>query len=153
MNFQNRKNFFRTNRFQWPIILTGLIPTFFFCTFSTFFVVFLHGELINLIKYNSHVRSMDLINEWGFAVLVSIWVFFILAYVWIQSASSRSVGAFSRILKELDKKIEANDFSALVRARERDTLANELVKRINKLLEKIQKPKIGGDASKSIGRF
>ena len=153
MLYQQRKNFFQMNRFQWPLVLTGLIPTFFFCAFSTFFVVYLHGELINFIRYNSTVRTIDIINQWGLAVLICIWVFFTLAYFWIQSISSRSVGAFERILRELDDAIKKNDFSQKLRARDRDVLANELLKRINVLFTKLQKPKTGGDPSKTVGRF
>ena len=153
MIYQQRKNFFRVNRFQWPLVLVGLIPTLFFCAFSTFFVVYLHGALINFIRYHSTVRTVELINHWGLAVLISIWVFFALVYFWIQSISSHSVGAFERLLRELDHAIQTNDFSKKLRARNRDVLANELLKRINLLFTKLHKPKTGGDPSKVKGRF
>jgi len=66
--------------------------------------------------------------------------------------SSDLVGAFERITRELDEVIEGKE-KKIIRARIPDELANELLKRINILIQRIPDPNVSGDSNKSKGRF
>lgn len=147
-----RKQYFSITRYQWPILTVAIVPAFISCSLLTAFVVYFHGELIDALHYHSAVQTVKVINQWGLTILIVIWVVFITICVWAQTTSSNLVGAFERIFRELDEIIEGKKFHEL-KARDNDVLVNELLSRVNKMIQIMKRPPGGPDYNKSIGRF
>ena len=152
-DYVKRKQFFRANKYQRPIIFLALIPTLLFCLVSTLFVLYFHRELVHMIKYNSEIHSVELMNQGRTIIVSTIWIFFMIVYVWAQLVSSKLVGAFERVIKDLDNVLMGN-LKKPIRARDNDYLANELLARINKFIDKLNKPKTTGSGpADTMGRF
>ncbi len=129
-----RSMFMHTNKYQRRIIALTFIPSLILCILLTLFIFYFHRELINMILYSSTPPSIQFIRKWGIITLITLWAFFISVIIWAFRVSNNLVGAFERILRELDEMIAGREYKRL-RARSDDDLANELLKRINALLQ------------------
>ncbi len=135
---QPRKQFFRTNRFQRRIIALTFAPLLAIIVFMWVIMDVFYKEMVNVILYQSSADAMRTINHWGGYLLLGFLTILIGTIFWAFSVSLNLVGAFERIIRELDEMIEGESYKTL-RARPKDELANELLKRINVLIELVRK--------------
>ncbi len=148
---RKRQSFFRTNQYQKPIIHLAVLPTFIFCTLTSFFVLILHNELVAYVKFNTTIETVDVLNRWGWFIIVTIWTFFAVVCAWAQVVSGRMVGAFERVVRELDRVVDGEDV-AFIKARDNDRLAGDLLKRVNVLIQRNRTIRASQPARPSMGR-
>ena len=79
------------------------------------------------------MKVFELAMPW---LLVSLAIILVFVSLWTFDISNKLVGPFERILRELDEINEGKKKGPL-KAREGDEMFDELLKRINKLLEKL----------------
>ena len=126
-----RKTFSRINRFQRPII-NIVIVTSFVAIILELCIAYLYFDntVINPLKEMSPLKILVLI------ILIEVPLIFYLVIVWAYKVSSHLVGAFERVLAELDN-VLAGKGKKHIHARKGDDLAEELLKRINTLIDRI----------------
>ncbi len=150
-----RNSILHTNNYQhrmlWPTILASLI----FCGIITLFILYFQKKLIEVVLYSTQPPDVRMINTWSIHMLLAVWGLFFLFLGWAHAVSCRLLGAFQRILDELDLIIRGR-LRRTLKVRPKDELALALLKRINFLLENVQWPNAPEhqvDARKTIGRF
>ena len=129
-----KRNLFRLNRFQKPIVELILFP--FVLIFAVLFlnILFFYYEIAHNL-YSTEFMDIRVMSQRVIAALLILWISSLFVIIWSHRASNRLVGPFERILKELDEVIETRG-KKMITAREGDDLANELLKRINILIER-----------------
>ncbi len=130
-----RHKYFHINKYQLKIILLSLIPSLIVCLFTSLMVRKYYFDTIDVLLFDSVADSVEFITKRGIVIVATIWAFFIFTFILAVTVSGNLVGAFLRIIKELDEILEGKDKKQIM-ARKRDGLANELLVRINKVLEK-----------------
>jgi len=88
------------------------------------------------IKHLSTPAVFALVKKWGFLTISALWMLFISIAVWVLGVSGNLVGAFQRIIRELDEFIDGKELKQ-IKARSKDDLANDLLKRINILIKNL----------------
>ena len=133
-----RKSLLNTNKYQRRIIALAFTPSFLLCVYVFIILTLFIRELTDVILYGSEVSVIQMITQWGGFIALSLWIVFILILIWSYVISRNLVGAFVRILRELDEVIEGKDRKA-IKARPKDDLANELLERVNILITRALK--------------
>jgi len=130
-----KRSIFFINKYQRRIILPFFVPSFVVCISVTFLLVMYRRELYEAIVYFEPKRSLVFINQSCDLVLIVTWILFSFITIWAFTVSSKLVGASERILRELDEIIEGKR-KETIKVRAKDDLPNELVKRVNILIER-----------------
>jgi hypothetical protein len=130
-----RKRFFRANKYQKKIIILAFLPVITIIVLMWLFLSVFYQEMVGVILYQSSTQAVKTINHWGAIIGVGFMALLIGVLYWSFSLSLHLVGAFERIIKELDEVIGGRSSKPLS-ARPKDELANELLKRINVLIER-----------------
>ena len=125
-----------TNKFQ-KLIIWPIIAACFVAGAMTFFCLeYYLASITNtgIIIFNYDVTAF----EWAIPTLL-LSVAFILIFIiyWVFYISSKIVGPFDRITRELDE-VLAGKRKGPLGARQGDTMFEELLKRVNTLLERIK---------------
>ncbi len=128
-----RQLFSRVNRFQRPII-NIVVAASFVTVILGLCVLYLYYDTTNTIV--SPTRETPILKVVVLLVLLALPVVFYLIIVSAYKVSNRLVGPFERIISELDALIEKRDKRHLT-ARKGDELAEELLKRINTLIDRL----------------
>jgi len=131
-----RTGLIRLNKFQRRVVTVPFFSSLVFVILMTIFVRSFHSDLINVILYEQSPFSVNLIKKWEFLILFLLWLFFATVILWVYFISSNLVGAFERVLRELDSNIEKKEKKHIY-ARKDDYLANDLLKRINTLIDNL----------------
>lgn len=124
-----------TTKHQRPIIMVTMVPSLVFCVILSAFILFFHNEMIRVVTKSSAPPSVNTVHLWSIYMIGILWMFFFVFLSWSFSVSSNIVGAFERIIRELDKIIGGGTKRPII-ARTHDDLANELLKRINILISR-----------------
>lgn len=127
-----RSNPFRTNAYQRRMIKIPFISVFVLNAVGSFLILFFHPHVMNMLL--PYPQTTDFANEAAMGVLFVIWVFFLIVTIWAFMVSSNLVGAFDRITRELDA-VVAGRRKKVLKVRQEDHPANELIDRINKLIQ------------------
>lgn len=130
-----RTNYLRATRFQIPLMAMTLVPTFIFCLTGSIFILYGQRELIDYINQTPNLTHTELVNTGGLYLLGIVWLFFGIVYSWARLVSGKMVGAFERIIREMDMVIDGEDIQR-IEARDGDYLASMLLGRINRLIAK-----------------
>lgn len=136
----HRKRFFRTNKYQKKIVAVAFLPIVFVIVFMWIVTTVFYKEMVGVILYQSSADAIRLINQWGLVVFLGFMVVLFLVIFFSMSVSLNLVGAFERIIKELDDVVSGKSNKPLM-ARPKDELANELLKRINVLINRLNQKK------------
>ena len=137
--YVQRKSIFRLNQHQRPVIFLILIPALLICIAFTAGIIYYKREMTNLLLYATIPPSARFINESGEIIIIVTWILFLLVLLWADLVSLSLVGAFERVIRELDAIIDGKERKP-IRARARDHLANDLLKRINVLIKNLPGP-------------
>jgi hypothetical protein len=138
--YKNRKLFLHTNKYQRQIINTALLPSLMFCVLISVFCLRFRFEIIDLLVYGTRPLSLAFIDKWLIVIVLGLWLFFIFILYQTFTISLSLVGPFERINKELDETIKG-ETRHHIKARDDDTLANELLERVNILIDNLPLPK------------
>ena len=131
-----KRNMFRVNRFQRPIVNLVLFP----CVFVSVVLVICmalsgHDAAGRFHSWNDFF--MEVVNRRIFNLLACFWALLLFILMITYRVSNILLGPFERMLKELDDVIQNKKKKTII-AREEDELANELLKRINVLIDRMQ---------------
>ena len=135
-NIISRKKYLHTNTFQRRILWLAIVPSLIFCIFITISILELYREMDDFMKYFSKPAVFSMIEKWGLLIISALWLLFVFIIVWVFNVSGKLVGAFGRIIRELDEFIDGKEIKR-IKARRKDDLANELLKRINILIKNL----------------
>ena len=127
---------FHINPYQRPIILMSLVPLLIVCVLLTAFLTVFFRDLENLIIYGNVMAMPDFLQKWIILLVGFVWAFFVVNFIVAHRVSLNLVGAFERIIHELDENLK-EDKSSKLHCRNKDILASELIARINRLIDKI----------------
>ena len=125
----------KANKYQRNIILLSFLPTILFLLMTTLFVVLFFHELVQVTLYQSRANMIEMIIQWRGHFLTIFAAFLIGHLVFSFILSSNLVGAFERIIRELDLVLKGEKKTPIT-SRPNDILAKELLVRVNKLIEK-----------------
>jgi len=131
-NKRSRKIFTTSNKYQTQIILLTFFPPLVICLFFAGFMSIMYKELTAVLLYNSPADLARQVSQWSVLIVGVLCALFIFALMWAFIVSRSLVGAFGRIIREMDEVIDGRS-KKLLGARNDDHLANELLKRINVL--------------------
>lgn len=131
---------FNLNRFQKPLVNFLLFPCT--ITFAILFVYigFLYYDVTNQM-YRLRLENPLGIDQKIFSIIFVLWILMFFVLWWAYRVSNQLVGAFDRIITEIDGFLEGKG-KKYIHSRKGDHLASELLKRINTMIERIpDKPK------------
>jgi hypothetical protein len=130
-----RNKYLHINPYQRQILSLTLIPVIVLCVLFSLLIAIAHRNMIDALLCGKLVDNVDVINRWAVIIISSFWGFLIFTILWSLSVSCNLVGAFIRIIKELDKFLAGQKINDIT-ARKEDHLANELLQRINAIVKK-----------------
>ncbi len=123
-----------SNKYQNEIILLTFIPSV--LTFLSFicFVFIGNPTVCKAVFHVSFYDKVKFVNDMSGLMVTLMCLFFMLSLVGAFIISHNMVGAFGRIIRELDE-IIAGRSERLISSRPNDTLTKDLLKRVNVLVE------------------
>ena len=81
-------------------------------------------------------RRIVVLTRWGVWLFLALAVCSLALVTWTYLASRTVLGALDRLFREMDEMADGRRERKPLSVRAKDTLAYELVKRVNKLIEK-----------------
>jgi len=136
MSQHKRKLLFRANKFQQPIINLILFPSIPIYLVTFLYILYFYYLVTTDTIAPGQTFDIEVITTITASILAILWIFTGVMLIWVYRVSNRMVGAFERILKEMDDVIEGKG-KKHIQARKGDTLAIELLQRVNSLIDKI----------------
>ena len=137
---ERRKTIFYMNVYQKKLFIIALFPSLAICCTFIWIGQLFYRQMMGIILFNSPSSSAQLINQWGVAISLVVFGLFVSLIYWGYYVSQNMVGAFNRIMRELDEIIEKGSLKRIT-VRSKDDLAQHIVNRINVLIDNIQKNK------------
>ena len=132
---KRKKLFFHVNEYQKPIIYLVLVPSFMICLVISVYIFYMNFTWVNLF-HAVEPAIIEGMYKRTIATYIILWLLFILTVWWAFQVSSKLVGAFERLLQELDDVVSGKSRRPL-KARKNDALANALLERINAIIAKL----------------
>jgi len=129
-----RKLFLNINRFQRPILYLTVAATFVTIVILSICVSFLSYDIANMIITSTKEIPTTKLAV-SFVLMILPLSYLAIIYFSLR-ISNKLVGSMERILKELDEIIEKREKKHLT-VRKGDDLVQELLKRINLLIDKM----------------
>ncbi len=135
MMLRKFRKFYKTNnKYEDHIVLLTFLPSLLiFIVFSAIFFL-MASATITAISQQSPSVLESWIHQWFGVVVGVLCVIFVSSLVYAFAFAHHLVGAFGRIITELDE-IIAGRSQRPIKARPDDELANELLKRVNVLIQ------------------
>ena len=124
---------------QRQILRLSLVPSTIFCVVMYFLLRSFQTEVGQAIYTASDVASIKFVSEWAFALLAILLLYLGCGFLWAYAVSNEVVGPFDRIIRELDEVIDGGARQPIT-VRQRDELAEELLKRVNVLVKNLPDP-------------
>ena len=126
---------FNPDRFQKPLVNFILFPCT--ITFAVLFIYigFLYYDVNNRI-YSSRLANPLMIDQKILSIIVILWVLLFFVLWWAYRVSSQLMGSFERIIREMDECL-AGKSRKHIYSRDKDLLSQELLKRINALIDRL----------------
>ena len=132
-------NFF-ANKYQRRIMALAFFPTAIICLTMMILMKYFYLRFVDILIFESSSESIMFLNQWITLVLLSTGILFVLIILWAYAISRDMVGAFARILRDLDTIIQGGQRKHIY-ARKGDDPAGPLVKRINVLIDNLPSEK------------
>ena len=134
LNKKSRNIFKSSNKYQDQIIFLVYFPTVF--TFLAFILIVFIGNpfMAHAMLHATSSHIGNLLSQFSSLIVLVICLFFFLSLVAAFIISNSLVGAFERIIRELDEIIAGGPRKFIV-SRPKDTLSADLLKRINVLVK------------------
>ena len=130
---------FNMTKHQRQILRLSLVPSTIFCVVMYFLLRSFQTEVGQAIYTASDVASIKFVSEWAFALLAILLLYLGCGFLWAYAVSNEVVGPFDRIIRELDEVIDGGARQPIT-VRQRDELAEELLKRVNVLVKNLPDP-------------
>lgn len=131
--------FLHMTKLQRQIIRLSVVPSTIFCVVMYFLLQSFQREVGEAIYSASDVASIKFVSEWAFALLSILLLYLGCGFLWAYAVSNEVVGPFDRIIRELDEVIDGGARQPIT-VRQRDELAQQLLKRVNVLVKNLPDP-------------
>ena len=92
------------------------------------------SEVIAVFVDGVQSNSVDYLYMLGYSYLGILWIFFLVLFLVSVKFSSRMVGPYERIIREMDEVIDGGR-TAPLKLRKNDDFFKDLVTRVNKLIK------------------
>ena len=135
----DRRTIWHTTKHQRQIIRLSVVPSTIFCVVMYFLLQSFQREVGEAIYSASDVASIKFVSEWAFALLSMVLLYLGCGFLWAYAVSNDVVGPFDRIIRELDEVIDGGARQPIT-VRQRDELAQQLLKRVNVLVKNLPDP-------------
>ena len=129
----------RSGQHQRQIIRLSVVPSTIFCMVMYFLLQAFQREVGEAIYTASDVASIKFVSEWAFALLSIVLLYLGCGFLWAYAVSNDVVWPFDRIIRELDEVIDGGARQPIT-ARQRDEVAQKLLKRVNMLVKNLPDP-------------
>ncbi len=136
---RSRRAFLHTTKHQRQIIRLSVVPSTIVCVVMYFLLHAFQNDLGEAIYTTSDVASIKFVSEWAFALLSILLLYLGCGFLWAYAVSNDVVGPFDRIIRELDEVIDGGARQPIT-VRQRDELAQQLLKRVNVLVKNLPGP-------------
>ncbi len=133
---EKRRRFVGLNRWQRHSITLAVAPALVLFLFVFLLIEIFEPELSDVIIRSSDEATVVVLTRWGVWMFVALAACMLAVVTWAYVASRNVLGAIDRLLKELDEMADGRRERKPLSVRAKDTLAHELVKRINQLIER-----------------
>ena len=124
----------RASRYQRPVLNLIVASALITVVIISLCISFIYHTMVNEAGYFD--AEVPVAQAWVLLVLMAMPLLFLGIIIRAYKVTNQLVGAFERLLRELDGIIATNE-KRHVSAREGDELAGDVVKRINILIDKI----------------
>ena len=131
-----RHRFVGLNRWQRHSVTLAVAPALVLFLFMFLLIEIFEPELSDVIIRSSDEATVVVLTRWGVWMFVALAACMLAVVTWAYPASRNVLGAIDRLLREMDEMLDGRRERKPLSVRAKDTLAHELVKRVNKLLEK-----------------
>ena len=136
MKSGERRRFVGLNRWQRHSVMLAVAPAFVLFLFMFLLIEIFQPELSDVIIRSSDEAAVVVLTRWGVWLFAALAACSLAVVTWAYVASRNVLGALDRLLKELDEMLDGRRERKSLSVRAKDTLAHELVKRVNKLIER-----------------
>ena len=131
----NRNIILHVNKFQQQILYPVLISCAIACIVTIFCFIFLLAKITDTdVLWNIDIKKFEMLVPWMMMFIAYVLLFIVF---WTYHTSNKLVGPYERILRELDE-VVAGTRKTPIGTRKGDALFEELLKRINVLIEKLK---------------
>ncbi len=130
-----RHRFVGLNRWQRHSVTLAVAPALVLFVFVFLLIEIFQPELSDVIIRSSDEATVVVLTRWGVWMFVALAACMLAVVTWAYVASRTVLGAIDRLLREMDEMLDGRRERKPLSVRAKDTLAHELVKRINKLIE------------------
>jgi len=128
---------FRLNPYEKKIVILIIGFPLLWCIILSIMYNIFYQYLVDLSIYGSSRQVAAFSKELMTFLILALWGFLLLFYIWTRLVASNMLGAFERLLRELDEINESRTKKRLI-CRKNDTLAYHLIKRLNTLMDLIE---------------
>ncbi len=134
----NRSINFIATKYHRRIMAVAFFPVVIIFAVLLIFMNFFYPQMADMILFTDTARTLQFINEQGSVLFLLLGSLAVLILLWAYAVSRDMVGAFGRILRELDAIIDGGERKH-IRVRKSDDPATPLTDRINILIDNILK--------------
>ncbi len=131
-----RQRFLRINRWQRQSIKLSVAPALALFLFMFLLIEIFQTQLRDVIITSTDEAAIVALTRWGVLLFVSLAACMLGVVTWAYVASRNVLGAVDRLLREMDEMLDGRRERKPLTVRPKDDLAKELLKRVNKLLER-----------------
>ncbi len=136
MKSGKRKRFLGINRWQRQSIKLSVAPVLVLFLFMFLLIEVFQTQLRDVIITSSDEATIVALTRWGVWLFLALAACFLAVVTSTYAASRHVLGPFDRLLRELDEMLDGRRERKPLGVRPKDHLASELLKRVNKLIEK-----------------
>ena len=131
-----RKRFLRINRWQRQSIKLSVAPALVLFMFMFLLIEIFQTELRGVIITSTDEAAILALTRWGVWLFLALAACFLAVVASTYVASRNVLGPFDRLLREMDEMLDGRRERKPLTVRPKDDLAKELLKRVNKLIER-----------------
>ena len=136
MKSGKRQRFLGINRWQRQSIKLSVAPPLALFLFMFLLIEIFQTEVRDVIITSSDEAAIVALTRWGVWLYLALAACFLAVVASTYVASRHVLGPFDRLLREMDEMLDGRRERKPLTVRPKDDLANELLKRVNRLIER-----------------
>ncbi len=136
MKSGKRQRFLRINRWQRQSIKLSVAPALVLFLFMFLLIEVFQTQLRDVIITSTDEAAIVALTRWGVLLFLALAACFLAVVASTYVASRNVLGPFDRLLREMDEMLDGRRERKPLTVRPKDDLAKELLKRVNKLIER-----------------
>ena len=131
-----RQRFLSINRWQRQSIKLSVAPVLVLFVFMFLLIEVFQTSLRDVIITSTDEAAIVALTRWGVWLYLALAAWFLAVVASTYVASRNVLGPFDRLLREMDEMLDGRRERKPLTVRPKDDLAKELLKRVNKLIER-----------------